>query len=167
MNLTDPECMLFCSLMCSSDVVAAISLISYDKQPRLFSIVFGEGIINDAVSIILFNTVLKFTTSNKKIDASTPFVILFNFAKLGFNSLFIGVLFGLLSSYVLKRYRMFSKNPVMESMMIFCFGYLSYVISEASANSGIITLLTSGVVMAHYTWFNLSPQGKQSSFIVF
>ena len=29
LNLTDPECLLFCSLMCSSDVVAAISLISY------------------------------------------------------------------------------------------------------------------------------------------
>ena len=57
LQLTSPECMLMCSLLCSSDVVAAISLISYDEQPKLFSIVFGEGIINDAVSIILFNTV--------------------------------------------------------------------------------------------------------------
>ena len=31
MNLTDAECLLFCSLMCSSDVVAAISLISYNE----------------------------------------------------------------------------------------------------------------------------------------
>ena len=62
LELSSPECMLMCSLLCSSDVVAAISLISYDKQPRLFSIVFGEGIINDAVSIILFNTVMKFTS---------------------------------------------------------------------------------------------------------
>ena len=61
LDLTSPECMLMCSLLCSSDVIAAVSLISYDKQPRLFSIVFGEGIINDAVSIILFNTVMKYT----------------------------------------------------------------------------------------------------------
>ena len=52
-------------------------------------------------------------------------------------------------------------------MMIFCFGYLSYVVCEVAGYSGIISLLTSGVVMAHYTWYNLSPQGKQSSFIVF
>lgn len=52
-------------------------------------------------------------------------------------------------------------------MMIFCFGYLSYVVSEVSKYSGIITLLTTGIVMAHYSWYNLSPQGKQSSFIVF
>lgn len=50
-----------CSLLCSSDVIAAISLISYDQEPTLFSIVFGEGILNDAVSIILFNTVMKYT----------------------------------------------------------------------------------------------------------
>jgi sodium/hydrogen exchanger-like protein 6/7/sodium/hydrogen exchanger 8 len=56
-----------CSLLCSSDVIAAISLISFDKQPKLFSIVFGEGIINDAVSIILFNTVMKYTAKNSKI----------------------------------------------------------------------------------------------------
>lgn len=30
MKLSDTEVMLFCSLMCSSDVVAAVSLISYD-----------------------------------------------------------------------------------------------------------------------------------------
>lgn len=65
-----------CSLLCSSDVIAAISLISYDQQPRLFSIVFGEGIINDAVSIILFNTVMKYTSETSVITASTPFEIL-------------------------------------------------------------------------------------------
>ena len=130
LNLTDVECLLFCSLMCSSDVVAAISLISYDSQPRLFSIIFGEGIINDAVSIILFNTVLKFASTSKSIDVSSPFIIIKDFASLGFSSLFIGIVFGLISSYVLKRFRMFSKNPVLETMMIFCFGYLSYVISE-------------------------------------
>jgi len=90
-----------------------------------------------------------------------------DFTTLAFKSLFIGIIFALLSAWVLKRFRMFSKNPVMESMMIFCFGYISYVASEGTENSGIITLLTAGVLMAHYTWYNLSPQGKQSSFIVF
>lgn len=43
-----------CSLLCSSDVIAAISMISYNDQPKLFSIVYGEGVFNDIVSIILF-----------------------------------------------------------------------------------------------------------------
>jgi NhaP-type Na+/H+ or K+/H+ antiporter len=61
LELTSSECLLMCSLLCSSDVIAAISLISYEQEPTLFSIVFGEGILNDAVSIILFNTVMKYT----------------------------------------------------------------------------------------------------------
>ena len=60
LNLETSECLLMCSLLCSSDVIAAVSLISFDKSPKLFSVVFGEGIVNDAVSIILFNTVSSF-----------------------------------------------------------------------------------------------------------
>ena len=56
------EILLMCSLLCSSDVIAAISLIKPSEKPKLFSLVFGEGIVNDAVSIILFNTVLKYTS---------------------------------------------------------------------------------------------------------
>lgn len=51
------DSMLVSSLLCSSDVIAAISIIKYDEQPKLFSIIFGEGIVNDAVAIILFDTV--------------------------------------------------------------------------------------------------------------
>jgi solute carrier family 9 (sodium/hydrogen exchanger), member 6/7 len=51
------EVLSICALLCSSDVIAAIAMISYSDQPKLFSIVYGEGVFNDIVSIILFNTV--------------------------------------------------------------------------------------------------------------
>ena len=51
LELETRECLLMCSLLCASDVVAAVSLVSYEKEPSLYSIVFGEGITNDAVSI--------------------------------------------------------------------------------------------------------------------
>ena len=56
-ELTMFQILSICSLLCSSDVIAAISMISYNDQPKLFSIVYGEGVFNDIVSIILFNTV--------------------------------------------------------------------------------------------------------------
>jgi NhaP-type Na+/H+ or K+/H+ antiporter len=49
--------LLFTSLLCSSDVVAAVSIVNYNDQPKLYSCIFGEGVVNDIVSIILFNTV--------------------------------------------------------------------------------------------------------------
>lgn len=56
------QILLFTSLMCSSDVVAAVSIVDYTKQPKLYSCVFGEGCVNDIVSIILFNTVVGLQT---------------------------------------------------------------------------------------------------------
>jgi NhaP-type Na+/H+ or K+/H+ antiporter len=51
--------LLICALLCSSDVVAAVSIVDYSKQPKLYSCIFGEGVVNDIVSIILFNTILQ------------------------------------------------------------------------------------------------------------
>jgi len=167
LKLKTPECLLFCSLMCSSDVVAAVSLVSFEKDPDLYSVVFGEGITNDAVSIILFTTVYRFTSGKSELGVGAAWTISKDFSVLAFNSLLIGTLFAIGSAYILKRFRVFSKNPVMEVMMIFCIGYLAYVTAELSKNSGIITLLTAGIVMGHYTWFNLSPMGKQASYTVF
>lgn len=47
------------------------------------------------------------------------------------------------------------------------FGFLSYFIAENNDGSSIISMLACGVTMAHYTWFNLSPQGKTISSVTF
>jgi NhaP-type Na+/H+ or K+/H+ antiporter len=51
------QMLLFTSLLCSSDVVAAVSIVDYEAQPKLYSCIFGEGVFNDIISIVLFNTV--------------------------------------------------------------------------------------------------------------
>ena len=58
-DITIMQMLLFTALLCSSDVIAAVSIVDYTKQPKLFSCIFGEGVVNDIVSIILFNTVLQ------------------------------------------------------------------------------------------------------------
>lgn len=90
-KLTMREILLLCSLMCSSDVVAAVSLIDFQKQPKLFSMVFGEGITNDAVSIILFNTVFKYTGSTEKFTTQTVFKVMLEFTKLTLSSVLCGL----------------------------------------------------------------------------
>ena len=53
-HLTISEILLFSATLCASDAVAALTMIKYEESPRLFSVIFGEGIVNDAVAIILF-----------------------------------------------------------------------------------------------------------------
>lgn len=159
-SLTMKEILLMCSLLCSTDVIAAVSIVSFERQPKLFSMIFGEGIVNDAVCIILFNTVLNFTASGKEVDETTPVVILVDFVSLGFMSLGVGTIFGLIAARLFKTVRFLTSSPISESMLVFCFGYVSYTVAEIFHYSGIISLLTCSIVMAHYAWYNLSPQGK-------
>jgi NhaP-type Na+/H+ or K+/H+ antiporter len=110
------------------------------------------------VAIILFNTVSMFVgDSTEEFTASTPFVIIGNFLLLGVASLGIGLVYGLIGSYLLKRMRFLTVSAVKETLLIFCIGYMAYATGEVAHMSGIIALLTSGVVMAHYAWYSLSP----------
>jgi NhaP-type Na+/H+ or K+/H+ antiporter len=64
LNLSIEEILLFSSVISSTDTVSALTFIKENKYPKLFSILFGEGIFNDAVSIVLFKIVVDFNSSN-------------------------------------------------------------------------------------------------------
>lgn len=69
----------------------------------------------------------------------------------------IGVAFGVGATLMFKKMRFLTTSSIKETMLVFCAGYMSYALSEMLEMSGIISLLTSGIVMAHYGWYNLSP----------
>lgn len=79
----------------------------------------------------------------------------------------IGLIFGLASALMFKTFRSLAQMVVVEISMLFLCAYMSYVVAELFELSGIISLLTAGIMMAHYTWFNLSRQGRHSSSVVF
>ena len=58
LNMSSMEILILCALLCSTDVIAAISMVNYNEQPKLFSLLFGEGVVNDIVTIIIFNAVI-------------------------------------------------------------------------------------------------------------
>ena len=55
--LTTSLIIKYSATICASDSVAALTMIKSKEYPKLFSIVFGEGMVNDAVAIILFKVV--------------------------------------------------------------------------------------------------------------
>lgn len=122
--------------------------------------------VNDIVSIILFNTIL--SLQSVTFTASTPFVILLQFILLGFVSLTIGLIFGFLTSLIFKHCGFLRVNAITETFLILSLSMLSYFIADMTElagirMSGIISLLTCGIVQSHYTYYNLSPQGKITS----
>lgn len=51
------DCLALGAIFAATDSVAVLQVLDQDKKPLLFSLVFGEGIINDAVSIVLLAAV--------------------------------------------------------------------------------------------------------------
>lgn len=119
-----------CSLLCSSDVIAAISMISYTDQPKLFSIVYGEGVFNDIVSIIMFNTVQNVFAT--EFTATTPLTIIKNFILLAIYSVLIGIATGIASSALFKVFRFLTHSAVTETCILFLIALATYFISEAA-----------------------------------
>lgn len=58
--------MIFSATICATDSVAALTMIKPEKYPKLFSVLFGEGMVNDAVAIILFVSVDLIEDKNSK-----------------------------------------------------------------------------------------------------
>lgn len=56
--------MKMAATLIATDTIAPLTLINEKKYPTLFSIVFGEGVSNDAVALILMATVLQLEENN-------------------------------------------------------------------------------------------------------
>ena len=127
--------MLFTALLCSSDVVAAVSIVNYEAQPKLFSCIFGEGVFNDIVSIILFNTVNNL--QSQTFQTSTVFVIIGQFLLLGVVSILVGLVYGVITSLIFKHFRFMTVTPIIETFLIFAICLTAYFTSELLIIAGI------------------------------
>ena len=165
------DILFICSILCSSDIIAAVTIVKFEDQPKLFSIILGEGLENDAVAIILYQTISRFEYREDVFDAAKWYVTAYQITRKFFTlcllSVMIGLAHGFLLSYVFKRMRFLTQSAIGESLIMMCFGMLSYYVSEELNYSGIVSLLTASLIMAHYAWHNLSPQGKHVISVTF
>ncbi|KOB69193.1 Sodium/hydrogen exchanger [Operophtera brumata] len=154
-KLSFVESFAFGSLISAVDPVATVAIFhALDVDPVLNMLVFGESILNDAVAIVLTTAVLDsndpiMSTGEAILSAINRFWLMF-FASAG-----IGVLFALVSALLLKHVDL-RKNPSLEFGMMLVFTYAPYVLAEGIHLSGIMAILFCGIVMSHYTHFNLS-----------
>ncbi|KAL4429123.1 hypothetical protein ABPG74_015151 [Tetrahymena malaccensis] len=166
-NLSTQDILYFSATMCASDAIAALTLINSAAYPKLFSVVFGEGLLNDAVAIILFNSVGTIVDKSGEVDfgASTFGNLCLFFLKNCFLSIFIGVVIALLATYFTKVFRPLVKDPIKINVFILIVGYSSYCIGEIVEVSSVIAMLTSGIVMNHYMKYNFEEDGLKSTVV--
>jgi NhaP-type Na+/H+ or K+/H+ antiporter len=52
------------AIFSATDSVCTLQVLNQDETPFLYSLVFGEGVVNDATSVVLFNAIQNFSIGN-------------------------------------------------------------------------------------------------------
>ena len=167
-HFSTAELLLFASVISATDTIAALTFIHEDTEPKLFAILFGEGVVNDAVCIVLYRILRQFTLSGKEFTSGTPVSMFGEFLKLAFFSFLVGLLIGCLCALMLKFFlkKQIFLNRTQEISIILFFAFISYTFSEELGLSPIVTLLFSGIFMSNYAFYNLSFQAREESSVV-
>lgn len=146
------------AIFAATDSVCTLQVLNQDETPLLYSLVFGEGVVNDATSVVLFNAIQSFDLN--QLNPSIALHFLGNFLYLFVASTLLGVVTGLLSAYVIKKLYIGRHSTDREVALMMLMAYLSYMLAELSYLSGILTVFFCGIVMSHYTWHNVTQSSR-------
>ncbi|KAL2345748.1 hypothetical protein Fmac_007033 [Flemingia macrophylla] len=146
------------AIFAATDSVCTLQVLNQDDTPLLYSLVFGEGVVNDATSVVLFNAIKSFDLN--QIDHRIGLHFIGNFLYLFIASTLLGVLAGLLSAYIIKKLYIGRHSTDREVALVMLMAYLSYILAELWYLSGILTVFFCGIVMSHYTWHNVTESSR-------
>ncbi|XP_057959434.1 sodium/hydrogen exchanger 1-like [Malania oleifera] len=146
------------AIFSATDSVCTLQVLNQDERPLLYSLVFGEGVVNDATSVVLFNAIQSFDLSNTNSSIALQFVG--NFLYLFIASTVLGVIAGLLSAYIIKKLYFGRHSTDREVAIMILMAYLSYMLAELFYLSAILTVFFCGIVMSHYTWHNVTESSR-------
>eukprot|EP00127_Corallochytrium_limacisporum_P004124 Clim_evm69s157 gene=Clim_evmTU69s157 len=151
------DTMVFASLISAVDPVAVIAIFEeIHVNELLYMLVFGESVLNDAVSVVLYNTFTTFSTQGTiPTDQIGPAVA--SFFVVSLLGVAIGLVIGVFGSYITK---FTERIPVVEPLVILTTGYLSYLLCELFEFSGILGILFAGIVLQHYAGNNLGDNSQ-------
>lgn len=79
--------------MLQKQSILFVQVLNQDETPLLYSLVFGEGVVNDATSVVLFNAIQSFDLSH--FNSSIALQFIGNFLYLFITSTMLGVLVSL------------------------------------------------------------------------
>lgn len=138
----------------ATDPVTILSIFNaYKVDPKLYTIIFGESLLNDAICIVIFETAQKFTGEDLRVSSFFKGVGMF---LMTFTiSLLIGSIVGIMTALILKHSHV-RRFPQIESCLVLLFAYGAYFFSNGCHMSGIVSLLFCGITLKHYAYYNMS-----------
>ncbi|XP_045139756.1 sodium/hydrogen exchanger 4 [Echinops telfairi] len=133
--------LLFGSLISAVDPVAVLAVFEEARvNEPLYMMIFGEALLNDGISVVLYNILIAFTKMHTFEDIETVDILAgcARFIIVGLGGVFFGIIFGFISAFITR----FTQNiSAIEPLIVFMFSYLSYLAAETLYLSGILAYL--------------------------
>uniref|UniRef100_A0A8C8CA51 Sodium/hydrogen exchanger n=1 Tax=Oncorhynchus tshawytscha TaxID=74940 RepID=A0A8C8CA51_ONCTS len=151
------QLLLFGSLIAAVDPVAVIAVFEeVHVNEVLYILVFGESLLNDGVTVVLFNVFDAFVSlGGAQIDAVEIIKGIISFFVVAVGGSLVGVVFALLISLLTRC----TKNiQIIEPGFIFVLGYLSYLTAEMLSLSAILSCTFCGVCCQKYINANMDER---------
>ncbi|KAG7339056.1 sodium/hydrogen exchanger [Nitzschia inconspicua] len=188
------ELMTFGALIAATDTVSVVGVLQRKRvDPHLFSLVFGESALNDAVAIVLFKTLAEFlkenhhaiygtgngyanggyanNNNNEDGDAEESLGIkigkyLLDLLIQAVLSPIIGLLFAGVMSLAFKQFDM-REHRLLELSLYILPVYIPFILAEILELSGMITIFTTGIFARRYMEPNVSAPTREYAGILF
>ncbi|XP_068549806.1 sodium/hydrogen exchanger 5 isoform X2 [Anas acuta] len=151
--------LLFGSLISAVDPVAVLAVFEeVHVNETLFIIVFGESLLNDAVTVVLYKVFNSFVELGPEHIHATDYVK-------GVASFFLvslgGTAVGLLFAFLLALITRFTKRVrIIEPLFVFLLAYVAYLAAEMVSLSAILAVTFCGICCKKYVEANISQKSR-------
>ena len=143
--------LMFGAVICATDPVAVVSLLKeLGGGKKLRTLIESESLLNDGTALVIFMvffTILTDTAAN-----ANPII---DFFIVTFGGVGIGASIGLFTLFLLKKV---FNDPLFEITGVIGSAYLTFYIAESFHLSGVIGLVTLGLLMAGRGKTRISPE---------
>ncbi|GCC36336.1 hypothetical protein chiPu_0014830 [Chiloscyllium punctatum] len=156
------DCLLFGALISATDPVTVLAIFhELDVDVQLYTLLFGESVLNDAVAIVLTYSISIYSPTDNPdtFDAAAFFKSVGNFVWIFAGSFAMGSAYGIVTA-LLTKFTKLCEFPMLETGIFFLLSWSAFLSAEASGLTGIVAVLFCGITQAHYTYNNLSDEGK-------
>ncbi|XP_012274265.1 probable Na(+)/H(+) antiporter nhx-9 isoform X2 [Orussus abietinus] len=146
---------LFSALISAVDPVAVLAVFEeIHVNEILYIVVFGESLLNDAVTVVLYHMFETYSEMGPSRIEYTDILSGFaSFIVVAIGGTIIGVIWGFATGFVT---RFTHQVRVIEPIFIFVMAYLAYLNAEIFHMSGILAITFCGITMKNYVEANIS-----------
>lgn len=164
------ELLTFGALIAATDTVSVLGVLQAKRvDPHLFSLVFGESALNDAVALVLFRSFSNMLVNGVGGEISVADSvggIIADFIYQAVGSPTLGILFAFLIALLFKHAGL-QETRILELSLFILLMYFPFVLAEEIHLSGIVSIFFAGLSARRYIEPNVSEETKRNAEVIF